>query len=138
MVKIKRFGISMEEELLTKLDSLIKRRGYATRSEALRDFTREQLVRQEWKNPDQKVIGTLTIIYDHHARMLTDKLADIQHHHHGQIIASTHVHLDEHNCAEVVIIKGRSVDVQKIADQIIATKGVRHGKLVMSTTGKEV
>ena len=138
MVKIKRFGISMEEDLLKKLDSLIIKRGYKTRSEALRDFTREQLVRQEWKNPNQQVIGTLTLVYNHHARMLSDKLADIQHHHHGQIIASTHVHLDEHNCAEVVIIRGRSADVQKIADEIISTKGVKHGKLVMSTTGKEV
>jgi CopG family nickel-responsive transcriptional regulator len=138
MVKIKRFGISMEEDLLEKLDFLIKKRGYKTRSEALRDFTREQLVRQEWKNPNQQVIGTLTLVYNHHARMLSDKLADIQHHHHGKIIASTHVHLDEHNCAEVVIIRGRSADVQEIADQIISTKGVKHGKLVMSTTGKEV
>lgn len=138
MVKIKRFGISMEEDLLGKLDSLIKKRGYKTRSEALRDFTREQLVRQEWKNPNQQIIGTLTLVYNHHARMLSDKLGDIQHHHHGQIIASTHVHLDEHNCAEVVIIRGKSADVQKIADEIVSTKGVKHGKLVMSTTGKEV
>lgn len=138
MVKVKRFGISMEEDLLKKLDSLIKKRGYATRSEALRDFAREQLVRQEWKDPDKMIIGTLTLVYDHHVRKLSDKLGDIQHHHHNRIIASTHVHLDAHKCAEIIILKGKASEVQELSDQLIAAKGVKHGKLSMSTTGSEV
>lgn len=128
----------MEETLLCQLDQIVSRKGYANRSEAIRDFAREHLVEEEWANPKKEVVGTLTLVYDHHARLLSEKLADIQHHFHDQVIATTHIHLDERNCAEVIIIKGKSGVVKKIADKLIATKGVKHGKLVMTSTGKEL
>lgn len=128
----------MEETLLGKLDRIVAKKGYANRSEAIRDFTREHLVEEEWQDPKKEVVGTLTLVYNHHARLLSEKLADTQHHFHNQVIASTHIHLDEHNCAEVVIIKGKSGVVKKLADKLIATKGVKHGKLVMTSTGKEL
>jgi len=128
----------MDDALLKKLDQIVRHKSYANRSEAIRDFIRDQLVEAEWANPKQEVVGTLTMVYDHHARLLSDKLGDIQHEHHGNIIAATHVHLDAHNCAEVVIIKGPSATIKKIADRLIATKGVKHGKLVMTSTGKEL
>ena len=128
----------MEEELLKKLDRIVKRKGYANRSEALRDFTREHLVQEEWKDRKKEVVGSLTLVYDHHARLLSDKLTEIQHDHHQSIIASTHIHLDAHNCAEVVILKGKGAVISGIADRLIATKGVKHGKLVMTSTGEEL
>lgn len=128
----------MEEDLLKKLDRIVKLKGYANRSEALRDFTREHLVEEEWKNPKTEVVGTLTLVYNHHARLLSDKLGDIQHNFHDRIIASTHIHLDAHNCAEVIILKGKGAEISRIADRLIATKGVKHGKLVMTSTGEEL
>ena len=128
----------MDQSLLDKLDRIIKIKNYANRSEAIRDFTREHLVEEEWKDPKKEVVGTLTLIYNHHARLLSDKLADIQHDFHENVIASTHVHLDAHNCVEVIILKGKSKDITKISDRLIATKGVKHGKLVMSSTGTEL
>ena len=128
----------MDDALLKKLDQIVRHKKYANRSEAIRDLVRDQLVEAEWADPKQEVVGTLTMVYDHHARLLSDKLGDIQHEYHGNIIASTHVHLDAHNCAEVVIIKGPSATIKKIADRLIATKGVKHGKLVMTSTGKEL
>jgi CopG family nickel-responsive transcriptional regulator len=125
----------MEAELLEKLDHIVKIKNYANRSEAVRDFTREHLVEEEWKDPNKEVVGTLTLVYNHHARLLSDKLSDIQHGFHDRVIAATHVHLDAHNCAEVIILKGKSSDVVKISDRLIATKGVKHGKLVMTSTG---
>jgi len=136
MTNIKRFGISMEKELLSKLDRIVRLKGYANRSEALRDFTREHLVEEQWKDRKKDVVGTLTLVYDHHARLLSDKLTDIQHDHHQNIIASTHIHLDAHNCAEVIILKGKGDIISSIADRLIATKGVKHGKLVMTSTGE--
>lgn len=138
MAKLKRFGLAMGENLLNKLDHIVSKKGYSNRSEAIRDFVREHLVEDEWENPHKDVVGTLTLVYNHHARMLSEKLADIQHDFHDQVIASTHIHLDAHNCAEVIIIKGKSGAVSKIADRLIATKGVKHGKLVMTSTGKEL
>ena len=135
---LKRFGISIEEDLLQKLDHIVKVKGYSNRSEAIRDFAREHLVEEEWKDPKKEVVGTLTLVYDHHARLLSDKLADIQHDFHDKVIASTHIHLTKHNCAEVIILKGKSAEVKKISDRLISTKGVKHGKLVMTSTGKEL
>lgn len=138
MNKLKRFGLAMDEGLLKKLDHIVEKHGYVNRSEAIRDFVREQLVEDEWQDPEKIVVGTLTLVYNHHASMLSDKLADIQHDFHDHVLVSTHIHLDAHNCAEVIIIKGKSVIVKKIADRLVATKGVKHGKLVMTSTGKEL
>ena len=130
-----RFGVSMDDILLDKLDTFIKRKGYANRSEAIRDFVRENLVEEEWET-GKPVVGTVTLIYDHDALELPKKLTDLQHHFHKEIISTTHIHLDEHNCLEILALKGKGEKVKEIADRLIAAKGVKHGKLVMTTTGK--
>ena len=130
-----RFGVSMDDILLGKLDTFIKRKGYANRSEAIRDFVRENLVEEEWET-GKPVVGTVTLIYDHDALELPKKLTDLQHHFHKEIISTTHIHLDEHNCLEILALKGKGEKVKAIADRLIAAKGVKHGKLVMPTTGK--
>ena len=138
MEKVTRFGMSLPEELLRKFDSLMKRKGYSNRSEALRDLIRDRLVEEEWKASGKETVGTVTLVYDHHSSDLQEKLTALQHHNVKNIISSTHIHLDEHNCLEVLIVRGKSKKVREIADKLIATKGVKHGKLVMTTTGKKL
>jgi CopG family nickel-responsive transcriptional regulator len=137
MAKLARFGVSMDEDLLRKFDILIDQRHYANRSEAIRDLIRDHLVEQEW-DENRETVGTITIVYSHDVRELLDKLLDLQHHYAKAIRSSLHVHLDEHNCLEVLVVRGRSGEVKKIADVLIATKGVKHGKLTMTTTGKDL
>ncbi len=132
---MKRFGISMDGSLLAQLDKFIDQKGYANRSEAIRDFVRENLVEEEWTT-NKPVVGTVTLIYDHEALELPKKLTDLQHHFHKEVISTTHIHLDEHNCLEILALKGQGAKVKEIADRLIAAKGVKHGKLVMTTTGK--
>jgi CopG family nickel-responsive transcriptional regulator len=132
-----RFGVSLEGRLLEKFDRLIAERGYATRSEALRDLIRQELVKQEWEN-DREVAGTITFIYDHHQRGLSSRLTDIQHDHQDIIISSQHIHLDHHNCLEIVAVRGRASGVQELADALRSVKGVRHGALSMTSTGKAI
>jgi len=129
---LKRFGVSIPEELLTKLDCLISKKGYSNRSEAIRDLVRDQFVQETWETNTADVIGTVTLVYNHHVKDLSDKLTDLQHAHHGEIISTMHIHLDAHNCLEVLVVKGKSDKVHTIADKLIATKGVQHGKLVMT------
>ena len=133
-----RFGISLENTLLERFDSLIAKKGYSSRSEAIRDLIRDSLVMEEWESSTAETVGTLTIVYSHDVRELTDTLTDLQHHHHSSIISSMHVHLDEHNCLEVIIVKGKAKDIKSIADRLIGTKGVKHGKLTVTTTGKHL
>jgi CopG family transcriptional regulator, nickel-responsive regulator len=135
---ITRFGISLENSLLERFDARIKKKGYANRSEAIRDLIRDSLVSEEWESTTEETVGTLTIVYSHDIRELTDTLTDLQHHHHSSIISSMHVHLDEHNCLEVIIVKGKAKDIKSIADRLIGTKGVKHGKLTVTTTGKHL
>jgi CopG family nickel-responsive transcriptional regulator len=137
MAKLARFGVSMDEDLLRKFDILIDQRRYANRSEAIRDLIRDHLVEQEW-DENRDTVGTITIVYSHDVRELLDKLLDLQHHYQKSIRSSLHIHLDEHNCLEVLVVRGRSGEVKKIADILIATKGVKHGKLTMTTTGKDL
>jgi len=138
MSQIIRFGVAMNKVLLDKFDNLILRKGYRNRSEAFRDLTRNAIVEEEWTRADNFTVGSLTIVYNHHTRELADTLTALQHQSHNEIISSMHVHLDEHNCLEVLVIKGRVSRIKKIADRLISTKGVKHGKLVMTTTGKGV
>jgi CopG family transcriptional regulator, nickel-responsive regulator len=138
MTKLERFGVSMEKELLVKFDAINKGKGYANRSEAIRDLIRNLLVEENSKLGTKEVIGTITIVYSHHIHDLTDNLNHIQHHFTHQIISTVHVHLDEHNCMEVLIVKGKANDIKAIADKLISTKGVKHGKLTITTTGKEM
>ncbi|MGA3210263.1 MAG: nickel-responsive transcriptional regulator NikR [Terriglobales bacterium] len=137
MADLVRTGLSLERGLLEKFDDAIARRGYLNRSEAVRDLIREHLVSEEG-DQNKIIAGTLTMVYDHHRPNLTERLVEIQHHAHTQVLAATHVHLDHHNCLEVVIMKGRSADLRKIADQILSLRGVKHGKFVITTTGKDL
>ena len=138
MSTITRFGISMESKLLERFDRLIAEQGYSNRSEAFRDLVRERLVKEEWKEEGIETVGTITIIYDHHKRELMENLTKRQHKHHQSVISMMHVHLDHHNCLEVLAVKGEAREIKKIADDLISTKGVKHGKLVMTSTGKNL
>ncbi len=138
MSDITRFGISMDNKLLNRFDKLISEQGYSNRSEAFRDLVRDRLVKEEWESEELETVGTITIIYDHHKRELAERIIDHQHHRHDSIISTMHVHLDIHNCLEVLAVKGKAKDIKKIADELISTKGVKHGKLVMTSTGENL
>ena len=139
MSEIVRFGISMEDRLLEKFDQLIKRKGYKNRSEAVRDLIRNALVDEQWDREDQEeLVGTVSLVYDHHTRELSDKLTEQQHSHHKSIISALHVHLDQHHCLEVVVVKGAAREIRRLADELIGTKGVKHGRLMTTTTGKDL
>lgn len=133
-----RFGISIDETLLDKFDRLIDRKGYGNRSEAIRDLIRGALVEDTWEVDEEETVGTITLVYNHHVRDLSDKLTEQQHAHHDRIISALHVHLDAHNCLEVLVVRGQAREVKKIADELIGVKGVKHGKLVMTTSGEEL
>jgi CopG family nickel-responsive transcriptional regulator len=138
MAKVVRFGVSMEEDLLRRFDGLARTRGYATRSEALRDLVRRDLVREEWADPGAEVAATVSLVYEHHEHHLADALTDLQHLHHAAVVSATHVHLDAHNCLEVVILRGPSAVIRRLADSLLSTRGVKHGGVVATTTGKNV
>jgi len=133
MGKLSRFGVSIDSDLLDRFDSFIRGKGYENRSEAVRDLIRDRLVNSVVVGGNALVVGTLTLIYDHHIRLLPEKLTDLQHEHHEIIISTLHAHLDHENCLEVIVLRGKSRDVQKLADRLLSTKGVRHGRLVMSS-----
>jgi len=135
MSDLSRIGVAIDTSLLEKFDELISGRGYTNRSEAFRDLIRDELIRQDWESPDSHVVGTVTLVYDHHVRQLSERLTNLQHDHHHNILSTLHVHLDHDNCLEVLIVKGKSEAVRKIADALIATKGVKHGRLTITTTG---
>src|SRR5579863_7522372 len=135
MGELSRIGVAIDSELLDKFDRLIAQRGYTNRSEAFRDLIRDELVEKAWESPERQVVGTVTLVYDHHVRLLNEKLTDIQHDHHKNILSTLHVHLDHDHCLEVLVVRGRSVDVRKVADVLISTKGVKHGRLTITTTG---
>ena len=138
MADLTRFGISIDERLLSQFDDMISNKGYVNRSEAIRDLIRAALVEDEWTDDDQQIVATVTLVYDHHTRDLADKLTEHQHSHYEEIVSTLHVHLDHHHCLEVVVIKGAANQVQRIADELIGTKGVKHGKLVATTTGQNL
>ncbi|MBV9267317.1 MAG: nickel-responsive transcriptional regulator NikR [Acidobacteriaceae bacterium] len=133
MGQLTRTGIAIDDDLLARFDRFIARQGYANRSEAFRDLIRDRLVGAAVEAPEAHVVGTITLIYDHHSRLLPEKLMDLQHDHHDVIIATTHAHIDHDTCLEVLVVKGRAKQVQKLADLLIGTKGVRHGRLVMTS-----
>jgi CopG family nickel-responsive transcriptional regulator len=136
--KVVRFGVAMDEDLLARFDALVARRGMAVnRSEAVRDLVRDALVDAEWEESPEEVVGTVTMVFDHHASDLSDKLDALQHAHFEHIISSMHVHLDARNCLEVVVVKGTAEQVRDIADGLLGTKGVKHGKLVTTTHGRD-
>jgi len=132
MEKITRFGVSIEPDLLKKFDKIIKKEGYTNRSEAIRDLVRRDLIREENKDPNAESIGTLTMIYDHHTGNLTNKLLNLQHDHTKEILSTTHIHIDHNNCLEVLVLKGKTGKIQKLADNIKSLKGIKHGELVIT------
>ncbi|MFN0165748.1 MAG: nickel-responsive transcriptional regulator NikR [Bryobacteraceae bacterium] len=136
MSDLARIGVAIESGLLKKFDNLIQSRGYTNRSEAFRDLIREELVEQRWEQPDARVVGTVTLVYDHHVRLLSERLTDLQHDHHESILSTLHVHLDHDNCLEVLVVRGKASNVKKIADALISTKGVKHGRLTITTSGQ--
>ncbi|WP_258083021.1 nickel-responsive transcriptional regulator NikR [Thermococcus thermotolerans] len=137
-MKITRFGVSVPSELLEKFDRIINEKGYVNRSEAIRDMMRDFIVRHEWEEGDRDVAGTITIVYNHDEADVVKELLDLQHDYVDEIISSLHVHMDEHNCLEVVVVKGKATRIKEIAERLISLKGVKHGKLVMTTTGREL
>jgi len=133
-----RFGVSLDTSLLEKFDKLCEQRCYRTRSEAIRDLIRKELVQVEWEDHNQEVTGTLTMVYDHHQSDLAQKMTEIQHQALDLVITSLHVHIDEHNCMEVLVLRGPARDVRSISERLTATRGIKHGKLSLSTTGKDI
>ncbi len=138
MSALSRIGVAIDSVLLEKFDKLIGRRGYTNRSEAFRDLIREELVEEAWESPASHVVGTVTLVYDHHVRLLSEKLTAIQHDYHHSILSTLHVHLDHDHCLEVLVVRGQSAVVRKVADMLISAKGVKHGRLTITTTGKEL
>lgn len=135
MKELVRFGVSLDGDLLDSFDDLIARKGYTNRSEAIRDLIRANLVEREW-DANKETVGTVTIVYDHHVRALTDKLTSIQHDYQHLIVSAMHVHLDHDHCLEVLVVRGKGSEITQVADTLIGTKGVKHGKLATTTTGK--
>ncbi len=133
-----RFGVSMDSKLLKQFDKYIKEKGYNARSEAIRDLIRNNLVEKEWKVGTEETVGTITLIYNHHKRELPETLTNIQHKYHASMVSTLHVHLDSHNCLEVLVVKGKAREIKIIADRLIGTKGVKHGKLTTTTLGKNL
>ena len=138
MSALSRIGVAIDSALLEKFDKLIGRRGYTSRSEAFRDLIREELVEEAWESPDTQVVGTVTLVYDHHVRLLSEKLTSIQHDFHHAILSTLHVHLDHDTCLEVLVVRGKAAVVRRVADVLISTKGVKHGRLTITTTGQEL
>ncbi|MGD0266084.1 MAG: nickel-responsive transcriptional regulator NikR [Candidatus Methylomirabilota bacterium] len=136
MSGVTRFGVSLDEHLLAQFDRVIARKGYTNRSEAIRDLIRESLVREQWELGSDEVVGTLTLVYNHEVRDLTDKLTDLQHAHYKAIVSALHVHLDPHHCLEVLVLRGKAKELKSIADRLIGTRGVRHGTFSATAEGR--
>ncbi|OGI09035.1 MAG: nickel-responsive regulator [Candidatus Margulisbacteria bacterium GWF2_35_9] len=135
--KLTRFGVSIPENLISKYDQLISNKGYKSRSEAFRDIIRNELAEQHQGDDKNISFGTLTIIYDHHHSNVSEMLMNVQHDFFSSIISNTHLHVDHHNCLEVLILKDTNRKIREIADRIISIKGVKYGKLVSAVTGSE-
>lgn len=137
MNRLVRFGISTEKELLDKFDRLMKGKGYSNRSKAFSDLVRQELVKKEWEE-GKEVAGAITLIYDHHRRELVNTVISIQHDFQENIIANQHVHIDHDNCLEIMAVKGSPKEITELAGRLRAVKGVKHGDLSMSSTGKGI
>ena len=138
MSTLSRIGVAIDADLLNRFDQLIARRGYHNRSEAFRDIIRDELVEQAWSSPESPVVGSVTLVYNHHVRLLNEKLTAIQHDFHHSILSTLHVHLDHDHCLEVIVLRGKSGAVRKIADTLISAKGVKHGRLTITSSGADL
>jgi len=138
MSKVERVGVSLDKKLLAMFDQLIVRQGYPNRSEAIRDLIRNRLSQEQLAKPTTQAVAGVFLVYDHHATSLSQKLTDLQHHHLLQIVASTHIHLDHDNCLEIIILKGKVKDIEKISDKITSLKGVKLSRMNVLTTGEKL
>jgi len=132
-----RFAVSLDSKLLESFDRVIEKQGYNNRSEAVRDLIRDKLVTQDWDEKEETV-GTITLIFNHHLYSLSEDITSKQHEHHSLIISSMHLHLDHDNCLEIIAVKGKGNKIRELADALISMKGVKHGKLTLTTSGKEI
>jgi CopG family nickel-responsive transcriptional regulator len=135
MPPLTRFGVSLDEALLVQFDRLLEKKGYANRSEALRDLIRDSLIKEQWELGAEDAVGTVTLVYSHEVRDLADKLTALQHEHYRQIVSTLHVHLDPHHCLEVLVLRGTAKDLKAIADRLIGTRGVKHGTFSATSAG---
>ncbi len=134
---IKRFSISLDENLLAEFDDFILRRQYSNRSEAIRDLIRKSFIQDEWE-AGKEVVGVISLVYDHHQYQLQDRITELQHGFHHQIVSTTHIHMDHDNCLEVVIVRGKAWEVRDLAEKLTAIRGVKDGNLAMSSTGEDL
>jgi CopG family nickel-responsive transcriptional regulator len=137
MSQISRFGVSLDKDLLKKFDKYINEKGYPTRSKAIADLIREELIKKEWVY-NKEMAGSITLVYNHHKREVLNKLIDIQHDYGELIIASQHVHMDHDNCLEIVIVKGKPKAIEILTNKLQSIKGIKHTSLTLTTTGKEI
>jgi CopG family nickel-responsive transcriptional regulator len=138
MSGLTRFGVSIPDSLLGDFDRLIARKGYQNRSEAIRDLIRDSLVTEEWKEGKKEMVGAISLVYSHHTRELSRVLTQMQHDYYQTILSTLHIHLDKHNCLEVLVVKGKAEEIKKIGDRLVGTKGVKHGKISLTSTGKNL
>jgi len=136
--QVSRFSVSLPPQLLKQFDGMAKEKGYENRSQAIADMIRAQLVEHRQKFSATEIAGTITLVYDHHKQHVQAALTDIQHDHHQVIVSTLHVHLDHDNCLEVLVVRGRADIIKKIADELTTAKGVKHGRLTVTTTGKDL
>lgn len=129
---LQRIGVAIEADLLDRFDRLLAKRGYTNRSEAFRDLARAELISESSEAPNARVVGSVTLVYNHHVRLLSEKLTEIQHKHQGNVVSTLHVHLDHDNCLEVIVLRGKARVVRQVADTLISTKGVKNGRLTIA------
>lgn len=132
-----RFGVSLEKALLRRFDERLRQKRYTNRSEAIRDLIREDLVKEEWEDA-KEVTGAILLVYNHHKRELANRLMDIQHDYHDKVLSTQHIHLEDNNCLEIVVIKGRPKVIEELYGKLKSSKGVKYGSFAMATTGKEL
>ncbi len=138
MSKVTRFGVSLDTGLLASFDALCEKNNYSNRSEAIRDLIRKALVEDSWNRANSEEAGTLTLVYDHHTSDIAKRLTAVQHDAHDCIVATLHVHLDHHNCLEVLVLKGQAERIRVLANTLISTRGVKHGAFTLTTTGQDL
>lgn len=140
MSNLIRFGVSLDRELLERFDSYLSEKGYENRSEGIRDLIRDILVSREWEtaDPNEERMAVVSIVYDHHESDLPGKLTELQHERHGVVHSALHIHLDRHNCLEILVLRGGTSSILDLGNKLISTRGVRHGKMILTTTGKDL
>ena len=136
MEKVTRFGVSIDSNVLKKFDSFIDKKGYSNRSKAIEDILRNCLLESSWENEKETAVGIVTLVYSHHTREISDRLTELQHKYHTTIISTLHIHLDKHNCLEILVVKDTSEKLKKLNDEIITTRGVKHSKLLLTASEK--